>query len=92
MCHEAGQSATADGVITPNFASQHRCKYSDQDQDDDGVTFFRADLSEVHHVPLVSQKHHRHLFLLLSSSVLGLTLLNGKVPEKIKIVKKKNNM
>ena len=28
VCHEAGQSATADGVITPNFASQHQCKYS----------------------------------------------------------------
>ena len=28
VCHESGQSAAADGVITPNFASQHQCKLS----------------------------------------------------------------
>ena len=33
----------------------------------------------MHHVSLVSQKHHWHLLLLLSSSVLSLMLLNWKV-------------
>ena len=38
---------------------------------DDGVTFFRADLSEVHHVSFVAQQHHRHLLLLFPSSILS---------------------
>ena len=38
---------------------------------DGGVTFFRADLSEVHHVSFVAQQHHRHLLLLFPSSILS---------------------
>ena len=58
--------------ITPNFASQHQCKYSVGHLDqDDGVTFFGADLSEVHHVSFVAQQHHRHLLLLFPSSILS---------------------
>ena len=76
--------------ITPNFASQHQCKYSVGHLDqDDGVTFFRADLSEVHHVSFVAQQHHRHLLLLFPSSILS-GRLQKKQEQKTNLQKKCN--
>ena len=53
---------------------------------DDGVTFFRADLSEVHHVSFVAQQHHRHLLLLFPSSILS-GRLQKKQEQKINLQK-----